>query len=130
MARRVALQADGWYLRQDIIWAKAEPDAESVKDRCTKSHEYIFLLGQKVRSIIMTREAIKEPCSESNIADFTRRKTLNNKGRGTGTYDEARPDLCRSREAYMPSDFQKQTLCPGRYQQKPFKEAALCHIPA
>lgn len=37
-----ALRADGWYLRQDIIWSKPNPMPESVKDRCTKSHEYIF----------------------------------------------------------------------------------------
>lgn len=41
-----ALQADGWYLRQDIIWAKPNPMPESVTDRCTKSHEYIFLLSK------------------------------------------------------------------------------------
>ena len=41
-----ALRADGWYLRQDIIWAKPNPMPESVKDRCTKSHEYIFLLSK------------------------------------------------------------------------------------
>jgi len=41
-----ALQADGWYLRQDIIWHKPNPMPESVKDRCTKSHEYIFLLSK------------------------------------------------------------------------------------
>lgn len=41
-----ALQADGWYLRQDIIWAKPNPMPESVKDRCTKAHEYIFLLSK------------------------------------------------------------------------------------
>jgi DNA modification methylase len=39
-----ALQADGWYLRQDIIWAKPNPTPESIKDRCTKAHEYIFML--------------------------------------------------------------------------------------
>ncbi len=39
-----ALQSDGWYLRQDIVWHKPNPMPESVKDRCTKSHEYIFLL--------------------------------------------------------------------------------------
>ena len=39
-----ALRADGWFLRQDIIWAKPNPMPESMKDRCTKSHEYIFLL--------------------------------------------------------------------------------------
>jgi DNA modification methylase len=41
-----ALRADGWYLRQDIIWSKPNPMPESVKDRCTKSHEYIFLLSK------------------------------------------------------------------------------------
>lgn len=44
-----ALQADGWYLRQDIIWAKPGPMPESVTDRCTKSHEYIFLLSKSPR---------------------------------------------------------------------------------
>ena len=41
-----ALRADGWYLRQDIIWHKPNPMPESVKDRCTKSHEYIFLFSK------------------------------------------------------------------------------------
>ena len=41
-----ALRKDGWYLRQDIIWAKNNPVPESVKDRCTKSHEYIFMLAK------------------------------------------------------------------------------------
>lgn len=41
-----ALQADGWYLRQDIIWAKPNPVPESVQDRCTKAHEYVFLLSK------------------------------------------------------------------------------------
>jgi DNA modification methylase len=44
-----ALQADGWYLRQDIIWAKPNPMPESVQDRCTKSHEYVFLLSKQER---------------------------------------------------------------------------------
>ncbi len=44
-----ALQDDGWYLRQDIIWAKPNPMPESVKDRCTKSHEYIFLLSKSAK---------------------------------------------------------------------------------
>ena len=44
-----ALRADGWYLRQDIIWHKPNPMPESVKDRCTKSHEYLFLLSKNKR---------------------------------------------------------------------------------
>lgn len=45
----LALQADGWYLRQDIIWSKPNPMPESVRDRCTKAHEYIFLLAKSER---------------------------------------------------------------------------------
>jgi DNA modification methylase len=55
-----ALQADGWWLRQDIIWAKPNPMPESVTDRCTKSHEYIFLLTKSAR-YYYDAEAIKEP---------------------------------------------------------------------
>ena len=54
-----ALQADGWYLRQDIIWHKPNPMPESVTDRCTKSHEYIFLLS-KNKKYYYDNEAIKE----------------------------------------------------------------------
>jgi len=54
-----ALQADGWYLRQDIIWHKPNPMPESVRDRCTKSHEYIFLLS-KLERYFFDAEAIKE----------------------------------------------------------------------
>lgn len=55
-----ALQADGWYLRSDIIWAKPNPMPESVTDRPTKSHEYIFLLSKSAR-YFYDAEAIKEP---------------------------------------------------------------------
>lgn len=55
-----ALQADGWYLRQDIIWAKPNPMPESVTDRCTKSHEYIFLLSKSPK-YYYNAKAIAEP---------------------------------------------------------------------
>ena len=55
-----ALRADGWYLRQDIIWHKPNPMPESVKDRCTKSHEYLFLLS-KNQNYYFNVDAIKEP---------------------------------------------------------------------
>ena len=55
-----ALQADGWYLRQDIIWHKPNPMPESVRDRCTKAHEYLFLLSKSDR-YFFDAEAIKEP---------------------------------------------------------------------
>ena len=55
-----ALQADGWYLRQDIIWHKPNPMPESVTDRCTKAHEYLFLLS-KGPKYFFDADAIKEP---------------------------------------------------------------------
>jgi DNA modification methylase len=59
-----ALQADGWYLRQDIIWHKPNPMPESVTDRCTKAHEYIFLLSKSERYYYdidaMKEKAVKE----------------------------------------------------------------------
>lgn len=54
-----ALQADGWYLRQDIIWHKPNPMPESVKDRCTKAHEYIFMMS-KSPDYFYDHEAVKE----------------------------------------------------------------------
>ena len=64
-----ALQDFGWYLRQDIIWHKPNPMPESVKDRCTKSHEYIFLLSKKSH-YYFDNEAIKE---EAHTTDDTNR---------------------------------------------------------
>ena len=55
-----ALQADGWYLRQDIIWHKPNPMPESVTDRCTKAHEYIFLFSKKPK-YYFDSEAMREP---------------------------------------------------------------------
>ena len=61
-----ALQADGWYLRQDIIWAKPNVMPESVRDRCTKSHEYIFLLTKSPK-YYYDHVAIKEPVAASSL---------------------------------------------------------------
>jgi DNA modification methylase len=60
-----ALQSEGWYLRQDIIWAKPNPMPESVKDRCTKAHEYIFLLSKSPR-YYFDSEAIAEAAAYAN----------------------------------------------------------------
>jgi DNA modification methylase len=73
-----ALQADGWYLRSDIIWHKPNPMPESVTDRPTKAHEYIFLLT-KAERYFYDAEAIREPQSEGTLQRFgngnTPRKT-------------------------------------------------------
>ncbi|MBN9267542.1 MAG: site-specific DNA-methyltransferase [Hyphomicrobium sp.] len=65
-----ALQADGWYLRQDIIWHKPNPMPESVRDRCTKAHEYIFMLSKCPR-YFYDAEAIKEPAATSDKRKWT-----------------------------------------------------------
>ena len=61
-----ALQADGWYLRQDIIWHKPNPMPESVTDRCTKAHEYLFLLSKSER-YYWDAEAMREPAVATDI---------------------------------------------------------------
>lgn len=62
-----ALQADGWYLRQDIIWHKPNPMPESVRDRCTKAHEYVFLLSKSER-YFYDLQAMQEPATLSSVA--------------------------------------------------------------
>jgi DNA modification methylase len=79
-----ALQADGWYLRSDIIWSKPNPMPESVTDRPTKAHEYVFLLS-KSEKYFYDNEAVKEPVAESTI------------GRGKVTFGGAKG------RAYTPS---------------------------
>jgi len=75
-----ALQADGWWLRQDIIWHKPNPMPESVTDRCTKSHEYLFLLTKSAK-YYFDNEAIKEDAKWSSD---------NRAGEGRLTYDGKR----------------------------------------
>jgi DNA modification methylase len=65
-----ALQADGWYLRQDIIWHKPNPMPESVTDRCTKAHEYVFLLSKSAR-YFYDAGAIAEEVTASTVARVT-----------------------------------------------------------
>jgi DNA modification methylase len=62
-----ALRADGWYLRQDIIWSKPNPMPESVRDRCTKAHEYLFLLS-KGPKYYYDCDAIRDPLADASIA--------------------------------------------------------------
>jgi DNA modification methylase len=64
-----ALQADGWWLRSDIIWSKPNPMPESVTDRPTKAHEYIFMLAKSAR-YYYDAEAIKEPANPASVARY------------------------------------------------------------
>jgi len=95
----LALQADGWWLRQDIIWAKPNPMPESCKDRCTKAHEYLFLLT-KAAKYYFDWAAIAEPCVESNAArprmgqgpntQYEQKRSDTGVGFGHGTDNETR----------------------------------------
>jgi DNA modification methylase len=64
-----ALQADGWWLRNDIIWHKPNPMPSSAQDRCTVAHEYIFLLSKSQR-YYFNSDAIREPLAASTVADW------------------------------------------------------------
>lgn len=85
-----ALQADGWYLRQDVIWSKPNAMPESVRDRCTKAHEYIFLLSKSARYYFDT-DAIAEPCTQDEFRPtfrggaYCNNSTFDNSEGGTST---------------------------------------------
>lgn len=85
-----ALQANGWTLRQDIIWHKPNPMPESVKDRCTKAHEYVFLLSKSER-YFFDSEAMKEPISDHSRAG----KMAGGKGRKNDDFKNAHGDCHR-----------------------------------
>ena len=86
-----ALRADGWYLRQDIIWHKPNPMPESVRDRCTKSHEYLFLLS-KNKKYYYDNEAIKEPVKQ----DWGERDRTSGKYHNPGTGLQPHSGLTKS----------------------------------
>jgi DNA modification methylase len=92
-----ALQADGWYLRQDIIWHKPNPMPESVADRCTKAHEYIFLLTKSSR-YFFDNEAIKTPvkdgCGMANRRSVWSVPTSSFKGAHFATFPIALIEPC------------------------------------
>jgi DNA modification methylase len=82
-----ALQADGWTLRQDIIWSKPNPMPESVTDRCTKAHEYLFLLSKSPR-YQFDSAAIKEPATKTGSPGHLKA--------GAGSYERVRQTPSRS----------------------------------
>lgn len=92
-----ALQADGWYLRQDIIWHKPNPMPESVRDRCTKAHEYIFMLSKSPR-YFFDADAVKEPAVCDRMrgpAEHADKKSTN----GNGGLSRREPQPFRNRRS-------------------------------
>jgi len=98
-----ALQANGWYLRQDIIWHKPNPMPESVTDRCTSAHEYLFLLSRSPRYYYdadSIREAAEYGRREQPANTFARRGTAkSNSVRVSGSTQGADPDAGRNRRS-------------------------------
>jgi site-specific DNA-methyltransferase (adenine-specific) len=119
-----ALQDNGWILKQEIVWNKGNAMCESVRSRPTKSHEYVFLFS-KSKKYYYDYKSIREPCSEQNIQDFLRRKTLDNKG----THGNTRIDLSRSRKDYMPPDFLRNKRSVWNINTKPYKGAHFATFP-
>ena len=107
----IALRADGWYLRQDIIWNKPNPMPESVTDRCTKSHEYFFLLSKSPK-YYFDNDAIKEQATtlegrpsgivRDRLNDYaSKEKVLRpNTKRGGGVDGVAEPDTRNKRSVW------------------------------
>lgn len=101
-----ALQADGWFLRQDIIWHKTNPMPESVRDRCTKAHEYIFLLSKK-QKYYFDHEAIREPAVYTGANRGV--------GFGHGTDKEARGrDRVSNRDNFRREGSKRAQVIPGQ----------------
>lgn len=93
-----ALRADGWYLRQDIIWHKPNPMPESVRDRCTKAHEYIFLLSKSERYYYDHIAAMEDAVGgqSGKAASFKREGSKREQtipGQGYGTHRPDREDV-------------------------------------
>ena len=116
----LALQADGWILRQDIIWAKPNPMPESVTDRCTKSHEYVFLLSKSAR-YYYDHESVKEPAIHS---------TDRRSGEGRLTYDGKRQgDKGTGQEAFVSIVDKRNKRDVWTIASKPFKGAHFAVMP-
>lgn len=126
-----ALQADGWYLRQDIIWHKPNPMPESVRDRCTKAHEYIFLLAKSPR-YYYDADAVKEQQTESTVAraayGWNGRTDDNSNGARTGSTFKR---MAESGEKIgtIPSDGLRNKRSVWTVSTKPYREAHFATFP-
>ena len=119
-----ALQQDGWYLRQDIIWHKPNPMPESVKDRCTKAHEYIFLLS-KSKKYYFDNEAIKEDCvgkDERKWADSYEKADSIKQG-------ETNANIKRTKRYSKDGSFKRNKRSVWTVTTKPFKGAHFATFP-
>ncbi len=117
----LALQADGWWLRQDIIWHKPNPMPEPVVDRCTKAHEYLFLLSKSERYYFDTA-AISEPAIHAgDIKDYTGDQKMN------GTHPDLQRTMIRNKRLTVPDRRNKRSVWTIATQ--PYAEAHFATFP-
>jgi DNA modification methylase len=106
----LALQADGWWLRQDIIWEKRNPLPESVRDRCTKSHEYIFMLSKSAR-YFFNADAIAEPLATNPKENYLARAKIFGRGQ-QGAADARGND--RDKSGGFPPSYRGSSFTAGK----------------
>jgi DNA modification methylase len=117
-----ALQQDGWYLRQDIIWHKPNPMPESVTDRCTKAHEYIFLLT-KSSKYYYDNEAIKEDSKYYGKDSRSDKGNIRYEGKRTEGADNL------AQQSFVTIDEKKNKRSVWTVTTKPFKDAHFATFP-
>jgi len=113
-----ALRINGWYLRQDIIWAKTNPMPESVRDRCTKSHEYVFMLT-KSEKYYYNHDAIREP----------RTSVGSNHQFGGKKYNDPNNPIYGSIQSVYESDGKRNKRDVWNITTQPFKDAHFAVMP-
>ena len=120
----LALQKDGWYLRQDIIWHKPNPMPESVKDRCTKAHEYIFLLSKRPK-YFFDNEVIKEDC----VGKDERKWADSYEKAGSIKQGETNANIKRTKRYSKDDSFKRNKRSVWTVTTKPFKGAHFATFP-
>lgn len=101
-----ALQADGWYLRQDIVWHKPNPMPESVRDRCTKAHEYVFLMSKSER-YYWNHDAMQEPATADHGPG-------NRSHKGQTAYEDGDERQRTKRDSFKRDDSERAAAMPGQ----------------
>lgn len=117
-----ALQQDGWYLRQDIIWHKPNPMPESVKDRCTKAHEYIFLLSKSPK-YYFDNEAIKEDSKYHGKDKRSDKGNIRYEGKRTSNKDS------KAQQSFVTINPKRNKRSVWTVTTKPFKGAHFATFP-
>jgi DNA modification methylase len=119
-----ALQQDGWYLRQDIIWHKPNPMPESVTDRCTKAHEYIFLLSKNAK-YYYDHEAIREDCEGIDERQWAEEY----EAVGSVLQGESNAEIKRTKRYNKDGSFKRNKRSVWTVTTKPYKEAHFATFP-